>query len=122
MPKRGSQSPIEASTVGLQHLRRTSNPRGGESLAARVEKLGGKFSSELGIHLSQGRPSEIFKWFLASILFGARISEAIAVRTYREFEKEELLDPRRIVARGWDGLVSVLAGCGKRIVSHWIIT
>jgi hypothetical protein len=73
-----------------------------------VRKLGGRFSRELGINLAGGGSEEIFKWFLASVLFGARISETIAVRTYREFEKEGLLSAGRIVACEWDGLVAVL--------------
>ena len=73
-----------------------------------VHTLGGKFSRELGIRLAADKPSEIFKWFLASVFFGARISETVAVRTYREFEKEGLLSPGKIVDRGWDGLVEVL--------------
>jgi hypothetical protein len=101
-----------ASTVRLRNPRRASNSKGCESLAAKVESLGGQFSRELGIHLWQGQSREIFKWFVASVLFGARISEAIAVRTYREFEKEGLLDARRILARGWNGLVAVLDAGG----------
>jgi hypothetical protein len=73
-----------------------------------VQTIGGTFSCELGIHLARLKPSEIFKWFLASIFFGARISKIIAVRTYREFENEGLIDPRKIVLRGWDGLTVVL--------------
>lgn len=38
-----------------------------------VKVIGGRFSSALGIDLSSSDPREIFKWFLASILFGARI-------------------------------------------------
>ena len=41
-------------------------------------------------------------------MFGARISETIAVRTYRKFENEGLVDPRQIVDRGWDALTIVL--------------
>lgn len=78
------------------------------TLAGVVQKLGGRFSLQLGIDLSKADPREIFKWFLAAVLFGARISESLAVRTYREFEKDDLLTARKIVARGWDGLVSVL--------------
>jgi hypothetical protein len=97
---------------GRKRLRLGSYPRRGGDLAAIVQELGGKFSHELGIKLAGGRSAEIFKWFLASILFGARISEMIAVRTYKEFEKEELLNTERIVARGWDGLVAVLDAGG----------
>ena len=62
----------------------------------------------MGIDLSNASPREVFKWFLAAVLFGARISESVAVRTYREFEKDGLLTARKIVALGWDDLVSVL--------------
>ncbi len=73
-----------------------------------VKLIGGRFSSALGIHLSSGDPWEIFKWFLASILFGARISEAIAIRTYREFESEGILSAKAVDNKGWDGLVEIL--------------
>jgi hypothetical protein len=81
---------------------------GVRSVAGLVQKLGARFSRELGINVTAGQSVEIFKWFLASVLFGARISETIAVRTYREFEKQRLLSPKSIVSRGWDGLVKVL--------------
>lgn len=73
-----------------------------------VARIGGAFSTEIGIDVRSGEDSEIFKWFLASLLFGARISARIAIRTYREFEKEGLIAPREIVAKGWRGLVQIL--------------
>ncbi len=73
-----------------------------------VKNLGGRFSEALGINLSSGDAKEIFKWFLASILFGARISETIVINTYRVFEKEGILSPDNIIKRGWDGLVEIL--------------
>jgi endonuclease III len=112
MWKAGPRPGTRPTTARRPRPRRTSNQTRGESPAALVQKLGGKFSRELGINPAGGRSAEIFKWFLASVLFGARISETIAVRTYREFEKEGLLDPERIVARGWDGLVAVLDAGG----------
>ncbi|MEJ2192974.1 MAG: hypothetical protein P8Y39_11655 [Nitrospirota bacterium] len=63
------------------------------------------YSEELGIVLRGARDGELFKWFLASMLFGARISETIAKNTYRAFEKYRLLDPRDILRAGWDFLV-----------------
>jgi endonuclease III len=66
------------------------------------------YSEELGIDLKRGKPAEIFKWFLASILFGKRIGEGIAKNTYREFEREGLLTPKKILDAGWDRLVEVL--------------
>jgi len=83
-----------------------------QRLGGVVKAVGGRFSFELGIDLSFGKSGEIFKWFLAAILFGARISETLAVRTYREFEKNGLLTPKKIVDCGWDGLVEVLDSGG----------
>nr|MDO8078540.1 hypothetical protein [Candidatus Freyarchaeota archaeon] len=71
-------------------------------------RLGKLFSAELGIRLQKGSSAEIFKWFVASLLFGARISETIAKNTYREFERDDLLDPEKILKRGWEGLVFTL--------------
>jgi hypothetical protein len=80
----------------------------GKLIKILVEGLGKRFSSQLRIDLSSGKNEEIFKWFLASILFGARISEAIVVKTYKEFEKEDVVSPSRILKTGWDGLVKIL--------------
>lgn len=64
------------------------------------------YSEELGIVLKGAQDGEHFKWFLASLLFGARISEAIAKNTYRAFERHDLLTPEMILAAGWDFLVN----------------
>ncbi len=71
-----------------------------------LRRLGINFSQSLGINLKD--KDEIFKWFLASILFGARISETIVLNTYKEFEKKEVLTPEKILITGWDGLVKIL--------------
>jgi hypothetical protein len=63
------------------------------------------YSEELGIDLATGSDSAYFRWFLASLLFGARISEQIAKCTYRSFVRHRLTSPRKIVAAGWDFLV-----------------
>jgi hypothetical protein len=49
---------------------------------------------------------ELFKWFLASLLFGARITEAIARNTYRACVRHGLVTPGRILEAGWDFLVN----------------
>ena len=77
-----------------------------------IRELGQRFSKRLGIALETRKSSEIFKWFLASIFFGARITEKVAANTYREFEKENLLTPSRILKKEWDGLVEVLDNGG----------
>jgi hypothetical protein len=64
------------------------------------------YSEELGIDLAANTDAELFKWFLASVLLGARISETIAKRTYRTFERHGLLTPKQILSAGWDHLVN----------------
>lgn len=64
------------------------------------------YSEELGIRLREKSDREYFKWFLASLLFGGRISETIAKHTYRAFDRHGLLTPRKILAAGWDFLVN----------------
>jgi hypothetical protein len=78
------------------------------SCARLLRQLGGRYATALGIDLSGGRPSEAFKWFLASILYGARISQGTAAQTYREFARAQVLSPRAILKTGWDGLVQIL--------------
>jgi endonuclease III len=73
-----------------------------------MKTIGGRFSAALGIGLSSRSTGELFKWFLASILFGARISEVVVSHTYREFEKTRVLSPQDILKTGWDGLVEIL--------------
>ncbi len=82
------------------------------SIEKLINDLGGRFSVELEIDLSGDDPGEIFKWFLASKLFGARISSDIAMKTYREFEASGTTTPEMIVRTGWDGLVHILDNGG----------
>jgi len=84
----------------------------GQIAKALIEKLGGNFSSSLGIELETANPTEIFRWFLASILFGARISEKIVVNTYKEFETRRILTPEKVLETGWDRLVEILDAGG----------
>jgi endonuclease III len=79
-----------------------------ESLKALIENFGQKYSEILGINLSSGKEEEIFKWFLASILFGAPINETSVIKTYKCFKKYDVLTPKRILQIGWDGLVKIL--------------
>jgi len=55
-----------------------------------------------------GTDEELFKWFLASMLFGAPISEAAVLKTYKCFQNYKILTPKKILETGWDRLVEVL--------------
>ena len=63
------------------------------------------YSEELGIDLAKRSNSAYFRWFLASLLFGARISETTAKNTYRSFVRHGLTNPQKILKAGWDFLV-----------------
>jgi len=77
-----------------------------------VKNLGGRYASSLGIDLSASDAGERFKWFLAAVLFGTRISAALAIRTWKVFAAREVLTPERILQTGWDGLVAILDAGG----------
>ena len=64
------------------------------------------YSEELGIDLAKRNDAAYFRWFLASLLFGARISGTTAKHTYRSFIRHGLTSPRKIVGAGWDFLVN----------------
>ncbi len=86
------------------HAREPRAPTGGISASAlERSKL---YSEELGLDLGTRRESEYFLWFLASVLFGARISETIARNTFHAFQTHNLVTPRRILAAGWEFLVN----------------
>jgi endonuclease III len=79
-----------------------------ESVKVLVENFGKIYSEMLGINLASGKDEEIFKWFFASILFGAPITETSVIKTYKCFEKYDVLTPQQILKTGWDGLVRIL--------------
>lgn len=79
-----------------------------EDVRALVESRRQKYSEILGIDISEGKEDEVFKWFLASLLFGAPITESSVVKTYRCFQKHGVLTPKQILKTGWDDLVKIL--------------
>ncbi|MBE0519429.1 hypothetical protein IBX35_00095 [Candidatus Bathyarchaeota archaeon] len=79
-----------------------------KTVEALLERSGKRYSEVLGISLNSGKDEEIFKWFLASVLFGAPITETSVIKTYKCFQKYEVLTPERILETGWEGLVRIL--------------
>jgi len=65
-------------------------------------------SKDLGIDVASKAEAELFKWFLACLLFGKPIQQEVAKRTYDEFEKVGLTHPDAILQAGWDHLVEIL--------------
>lgn len=64
------------------------------------------YSEELGIALCEDDDGALFRWFLASTLLGARISETIARHTYQSFLRHGLTTPQTILSAGWHFLVN----------------
>jgi endonuclease III len=58
------------------------------------------FSEELSIDLRENRESEVFKWFLAAVLYGGPVSPDVARRTFRTFQKYRLEGPESILQAG----------------------
>jgi hypothetical protein len=77
-----------------------------------VRSRGGRYASALGIDLASPDAGERFKWFLAALLYGTRISESLATRTWRELAARGVLAPDQILQTGWDGLVGILDAGG----------
>jgi len=50
-----------------------------------LKSRGGRYASSLGIDVAAADAGERFKWFLAALLFGTRISAALAIRTWKAF-------------------------------------
>ncbi|AZZ47347.1 DNA methylase [Pseudomonadaceae bacterium SI-3] len=65
-------------------------------------------AKEFGIDISQGE-GELFKWFIASFLFGKRIQQDIAADAYRVIvEKHKRDTPRKLGNCSWQELVDML--------------
>lgn len=66
------------------------------------------YSEQFGICLESKKEEEIFKWFLACLLFGKPIQQSVARRTYFEFLNAGITTPEKVLQAGWDKLVEIL--------------
>jgi endonuclease III len=65
-------------------------------------------AEDLGIDMSEGEGA-LFKWFLASFLFGKRIQQDIAAEAYRVIvDKHKRDTPRKLGNCSWQQLVDML--------------
>lgn len=65
-------------------------------------------ATDLGIRLDSKKEAELFKWFLACLLYGKPVQQEVAERAYRTLVKARLLSPDAILRAGWDELVRLL--------------
>lgn len=69
---------------------------------------------DLGIGLGPASDAAVFRWLVACQLFGARISQDIAARTFTELDKAGVLTPRKLAGADWQRLVDLLGAGGYR--------
>jgi 3-methyladenine DNA glycosylase/8-oxoguanine DNA glycosylase len=50
---------------------------------------------DLGIDLSSGKPQQLYRWFLASILFGKPIQQKVSADTYRVLIEHGFTSPKK---------------------------
>jgi hypothetical protein len=77
-----------------------------------LDGYGDLFSARLGIALTGLDSGELFRWFLASMLFGARINESVAARTFAAFLEHGLATPERIAGAELPELLQIMAEGG----------
>lgn len=65
-------------------------------------------AGRLGIRLKTRKEEELFKWFLACLLFGKPIQTEIAEQAWRALVGAGLTTPDAILRAGWDKLVRLL--------------
>jgi len=66
------------------------------------------YARRLRIDLKSKNEVELFKWFLACLLFGKPIQREIAEQAYRELVVARLTSPTAVLRAGWDKLVLLL--------------
>jgi hypothetical protein len=71
-------------------------------------------ATDLHIDLAQGTDAQVFRWLVACLLFGARISQDIAARAYAELDKLGVLTPGQLAEADWQDLVDALGRGGYR--------
>ncbi len=76
------------------------------SLSREILEESELYSEGLGIDLAGGGEPACFSWFVASQLFGGRIAETTAAKTYAVFAEEKLLSPDSILRAGQDYLIN----------------
>jgi len=65
-------------------------------------------TKDLGIQLSSKKEEELFKWFLACLLYGKPIQQQVVERAFLRLAAAGLLSPDAILGAGWDELVRLL--------------
>ncbi len=77
-------------------------------MATRSSKKDRTGAGDLGLDLSGNADAELFKWLVACLLFGARISQEIAADAFRALDADGVLTPAKLAGADWQHLVDLL--------------
>ncbi len=64
--------------------------------------------ADLDIDPSSGSPQQLFRWLLASVLFGRPIQQSVAAETYRTLLKNDFTSPQKFTQLGREPLRRLL--------------
>lgn len=64
-------------------------------------------ANDLGLDIEK-KEKPLFRWFLASYLFGKRIQQNVARQTWEVFMKRGIDTPQKIANHSWQQLVDIL--------------
>jgi endonuclease III len=90
-------------------MARPSKRRLAEAL---LERHGRTFADELGINVTAGTPSPLFRLLVASILFSARIGHRLAFAAARALAEQGWTTPQKLGSATWAQRVRVLNRAG----------
>lgn len=79
---------------------------------ALLDRHGRTYSEEIGFDPSRGRPSELFRLLVASLLFSARISADIAVRAAKAVSDQGWTTADKLAGTSWSERARVLNESG----------
>jgi endonuclease III len=79
--------------------------------AAKKARIGPR---ELGIDLAAGTGPEVFRWLIACQLFGERISQEVAAKTFAELDKSGFTAAGKLAHADWQAVVDALGRGGYR--------
>lgn len=65
-------------------------------------------AEDLGLDLSTGRADQLFRWFLASLLFGRPVQQSVSAETWRVLIRHGLTSPGRFADYDREGLRALL--------------